>query len=174
MKLNIDHRRPMQARTADAIIEAATALRAIARPVFTATGAIDEVHLYRDGQLRASIFKPTYGRLGIWRAESGAAPATANTPAEAVRRALDPLRKHTRKLPKTAEIGHLSSCYTASRTAGVSDIGVSQGALNAHVRRASVTRPLRETGVACHGSRGGAAGRCQPDTPHSDKRTARP
>jgi hypothetical protein len=115
MKTNIDHRRPMQMRTSDAVIEAATALQAIARPVFTASGAIDEVYLYRGGQLRASIFKPTSGRLGIWRAGSGA--ARADTPEEAVRRTLDPdcnghrgrhwrsLRKHTRDPRKSATFG---------------------------------------------------------------------
>jgi hypothetical protein len=69
--------------------------------VITHKGVADEVHLFRGRRLVASIFKPTSGRLGIWRRVDGYT-ATANTPAEAVRRALDPLRKHTRKLPEVA------------------------------------------------------------------------
>ena len=98
--LNITNRRPMQQRTVTAIIEAAEALGSVARPVFARTGAADEVHLFRDGAVQASIFVPTTGRLGIWRSDTD--QATANTPAEAVRRALDPLRKRTRKLAKAA------------------------------------------------------------------------
>jgi hypothetical protein len=96
--LHIANRRLLQARTADAVIEAAAALAAVAVPVFTAAGAVDEVHLYRGGKLRASIFKPATGRLGIWR--SVCDQVTANTPEEAVRRAIDPLRKRTRKPAK--------------------------------------------------------------------------
>ncbi len=90
-----------------AVIEAASALQAIARPVFTVSGAIDEVRLYRGDQVRASIFKPTSGRPGIWRAGSGT--ATANTPEEAVRRALDPQRKHTRSPQETQQFRHFRS-----------------------------------------------------------------
>jgi hypothetical protein len=87
----------MQQRTVAAIIEAAKALGAVACPVtIMRTGATDEVHLFRDGAARASIFVPATGRLGIWRSDTD--QVTANTPGEAVRRALDPLRKHTRKV----------------------------------------------------------------------------
>ena len=91
--VDIANRRPMQQRTVTAITEAAEALGAVACPVLGRTGAADEVHLFRDGALRASIFVPTTGRLGIWRSDTD--QVTANTPTEAVRRALDPLRKHT-------------------------------------------------------------------------------
>jgi hypothetical protein len=95
--VDIKNRRPMQWRTVKAITEAAKTLGAVARPVIVIrTGATDEVHLFRDGALRASIFVPTTGRLGIWRSDTD--QATANTPAEAARRALDPVRKYTRKL----------------------------------------------------------------------------
>jgi hypothetical protein len=95
--VSINNRRPMQQRTVSAIIEVAKALGAVACPVIVIqTGATDEVHLFRDGALQASIFVPTTGRLGIWRSDTD--QATANTPAEAVRRALDPVRKYTRKL----------------------------------------------------------------------------
>ena len=77
-----------------AIIQAAAQHGAVARPVLTRTGAVDEVHLFRNGGAQASIFMPMTGRVGIWRADGD--PATANTPEEAVRRAL-PQRKHTRK-----------------------------------------------------------------------------
>jgi hypothetical protein len=95
--VTVSNRRPMQQRTVSAIIEVAKALGAVACPVIVIqTGATDEVHLFRDGALQASIFVPTTGRLGIWRSDTD--QATANTAAEAVRRALDPVRKYTRKL----------------------------------------------------------------------------
>jgi hypothetical protein len=105
----------MQMRTSDAVIEAATALQAIAPPVFTASGAIDEVHLYRGGQLQASMFKPTSGGVGIWRA--GSDTAAANTPEEAVKRALDPQRKHTRSPQETQQIRHFRNKATAVEAA---------------------------------------------------------
>jgi hypothetical protein len=102
--VDITNRRAMQQRTVTAITEAAEALGAVACPVVGRAGAADEVHLFRDGALRASIFVPTTGRLGIWRSDTD--QAIANTPTEAVRRALDPLRKHTHRPSKVAEIRH--------------------------------------------------------------------
>jgi hypothetical protein len=90
----------MQERTVTAITEAAGALVAVACPVFARIGAADQVHLFHDGAVRASIFVTATGRLGIWRSDTD--QVTVNTPLEAVRRALDPLRKHTRKLSKAA------------------------------------------------------------------------
>jgi hypothetical protein len=91
----------MQERTVAAIIRATALCGSHASPVFTRTGAVDEVHLYRGGGLQASIFKPTAGRLGIWRSDTD--QATANTPEEAVRRALDPLRKRTRSVCESTQ-----------------------------------------------------------------------
>jgi hypothetical protein len=100
MAIDIKSRRPLQQRTLTAIIQAANDSGAVAS-VMTHKGVADEVHLFRGRKLVASIFKPTSGRLGIWRRADNHT-ATANTPAEAVRRALDPLRKHTRKLSEVA------------------------------------------------------------------------
>ena len=94
--VDITNRRAMQDRTVAAIILAAPNHGAVACPVFARTGTVDEVHLLRDGGLQASIFKPTSGRLGIWRSDTD--QAAANTAEEAVRRALDPMRKRTRKV----------------------------------------------------------------------------
>jgi hypothetical protein len=113
-----------------AITIAAAQHGAVACPVLTRTGAVDEVHLFRNGGAQASIFMPMTGRVGIWRADGD--PATANTPEEAVRRALDPLRKHTRKPCEIMEYQRLRR--SPNRATGrparapVPDIGVLRGA----------------------------------------------
>lgn len=91
----------MQARTVDAVVREAASLGAVACPVFN-NGKVDEVHLFRNQQLAASIFVPITGRIGVWRGDAD--QVCANTPAEAVRRALDPQRKHTRGLRETQQI----------------------------------------------------------------------
>ena len=53
-------------------------------------------------QLVASIFVPITGRIGVWRGDAD--QVCANTPVEAVRRALDPQRKHTRSLREAEQI----------------------------------------------------------------------
>jgi hypothetical protein len=88
----IETRKFMQDRTVLAIIAAAATFGAVACPVFR-KGRVDEVHLFREGQLRASIFSSAEGRIAIWRL--GGSEAVANTPFQAVQRALDPLRKNT-------------------------------------------------------------------------------
>lgn len=88
----IETRKFMQERTVLAIMAAAARFGAVACPVFR-KGRVDEVHLLRGGQLRASIFSPAEGRIAIWRV--GDSEAVANTPFQAVQRALDPLRKNT-------------------------------------------------------------------------------
>jgi hypothetical protein len=85
----------MQARTAEAVIREATSRGVVACPVFTNKGAVDEVHLFNGSAMAASIFVPETGRIGIWR--NDADQVTANTPAEAVRRALHPRQEHTRE-----------------------------------------------------------------------------
>jgi hypothetical protein len=99
--VDIANRRNMQDRTVAAIILAAPNHGAVACPVFARTGTVDEVHLFRNGGIQASIFKPTSGRLGIWRSDTD--QAAANTAEEAVRRALDPMRKRTRKVRQSTE-----------------------------------------------------------------------
>jgi hypothetical protein len=88
----IETRKFMQERTVLAIMAAAATFGAAACPVFR-KGRVDEVHLFRGGQLRASIFSPAEGRIGIWRVDGS--EAVANTPFQAVQRVLDPLRKNT-------------------------------------------------------------------------------
>jgi hypothetical protein len=88
----IETRKFMQERTVLAIMAAAATFGAVVCPVFR-KGRVDEVHLFRGGQLRASIFSPAEGRVGIWRVDGS--EAVANTPFQAVQRALDPLRKNT-------------------------------------------------------------------------------
>ena len=91
----------MQDRTVEAIASEAASLGAVACPVFN-NGKVDEVHLFKNQQLVASIFVPITGRIGVWRGDAD--QVCANTPTEAVRRALDPLRKHTRSLRETQQI----------------------------------------------------------------------
>lgn len=101
MASRLPTRRAMQERTVEAVRREAAARGAWAGPVFRHDGKIGEVFLYRGGGLVASIFTPKGGRIGIWR-PSG--EALANTVKDAVKRALDPLRKHTRKEDGVTEI----------------------------------------------------------------------
>lgn len=87
----------MQERTVKAIIREALSLDAFAAPVINRKGALDEVFLYRDGKLQASIFSPLEGRIGVWRSDRD--QVLANTPQEGVRRALEPQRKNTHVSP---------------------------------------------------------------------------
>lgn len=95
MKADISQRRAMQPRTVDAIVAEAAKRGAHAAPVVNRKGFFDEVHLFRDGQLRASIFRPADSRLGVWRGDADQV-LCANV-SEAVQRGLDPLRKSKHK-----------------------------------------------------------------------------
>jgi hypothetical protein len=93
--ISIANRKPLQGRTVDAIIHEARERGATACPVLNRQGTTDEVHLFRDGQLQASIFRPAEGGLGVWRADYD--QTLAGSVSEAVQRGLDSLRKSQRK-----------------------------------------------------------------------------
>jgi hypothetical protein len=73
-----------------------------AAPVFNRKGQVEEVHLFREGALQASISRPDAGRIWVWR--PGRNPAYAGDIPEAVERGLDPLRKQQHKETKSQEM----------------------------------------------------------------------
>jgi hypothetical protein len=102
--INIADRKPLLDRTVDAIIAEADRLGAYAGPVMTRTGRVDEVHLFRDGQLQASIFRPANAPLGVWRGDRDQVPVASA--AEAVREGLRLSRAvPTQGNPRGAQVG---------------------------------------------------------------------
>jgi hypothetical protein len=104
--------RRLQARTVEAIITEAEKRGAHAAPVFNRLGQVEEVHLFREGALQASISRPAADRIWVWRPGRGATEA-AIIP-EAVQRGLDPLRKQKHKEPKSQEMEAVRLMLAAS------------------------------------------------------------
>ena len=59
--------RPLRDSTVDAIIVEATKRGAHGALVFNRRGQVEEVHLFRGGELRSSISRPDAGRIWVWR-----------------------------------------------------------------------------------------------------------
>jgi len=114
------HSRPLQDRTVQAIINEAAKLGAYAAPVFNAKGQVEEVHLFRSGELRASVYRPAADRIWVWR-PNGDVAAAANIP-EAIQRGLDPQRKQKRKTTEMAENGPLGFRHAASSKGAATSI----------------------------------------------------
>jgi hypothetical protein len=105
--------RPLQDRTVQAIINEAEKLGAYAAPVFNRKGQVEEVHLFRDGELRASVYRPAADRIWVWRPGKQGGAAVADIPA-AVQRGLDLPQKQKSEARKTAGFEPLRSRHTAS------------------------------------------------------------
>jgi hypothetical protein len=75
MKVSIKRRQPLQPRTIEAIQREATKRGAFASPVSGPRGT-DEVFLYRDLKLQASISRPAQGGIAFWRHATGTVGAT--------------------------------------------------------------------------------------------------
>jgi len=112
--------RPLQDRTVQAIIHEAEKLGAYAAPVFNRKGQVEEVHLFREGSLRSSVYRSEANRIWVWRPD-GSTSETSTIPL-AVQRGLDPQRKRHLKTSKTAENGALGLRHAASSEGAATSI----------------------------------------------------
>ena len=104
--------RALRDTTVSAIITEAEKRGAHAAPVFNRLGQVEEVHLFREGALQASISRPDAGRIWVWR--PGRAPAYAGDIPEAAERGLDPERKQQHKEAKSQEMEPVRLMVAAS------------------------------------------------------------